>query len=89
MSSRARRRRRHGSPLKWLALIVGVFVVLVASAVGAGASWFLRVYNSAPALSRLHPREQPRVTKVYAANGSRLGVIHSASPWRATGSRPR
>jgi penicillin-binding protein 1A len=77
MSSPARRRRRHGSSLKWLWLILAVFVVFVASAAGAGATWFLRVYNSAPALSRLHPRKQARVTKVYAANGSQLGVIHS------------
>jgi penicillin-binding protein 1A len=77
MSSRVRRRRRHGSPLKWLWLILALFLVLVASAAGAGATWFFRVYNSAPALSRLHPRKQARVTKVYAADGSQLGVIHS------------
>jgi penicillin-binding protein 1A len=77
MSSRARRRRRHGSPLKWLWVILGVIVLLACSAAGAGATWFLRVYNSAPALSRLHPRKQARVTKVYAADGSQLGVIHS------------
>src|SRR4051812_43640956 len=78
MSSLARRRRRrHGSPVKWLAFTVGVFVLLAASAAGAGAVWTLRIYNSAPALSRLHPRKQSRVTKIYAADGSRLGVIHS------------
>src|SRR5947207_2780352 len=77
MSSPARRRRRHGSPWKWLAFIVGLFVVLVASAAGAGALWALRIYNSAPALSQLHPRKQARITKVYAADGSQLGVIHS------------
>jgi penicillin-binding protein 1A len=58
-------------------LLLGVFVVLVVSAAGAGAIWVLRVYDSAPALSRLHPGRQARVTKVYAADGSRLGVIHS------------
>jgi penicillin-binding protein 1A len=63
--------------LKWLAFVAGVFVVLVASAAGAGALWALRIYNSAPALSQLHPRKQARVTKVYAADGSELGVIHS------------
>src|SRR5918911_4202113 len=77
MSSRARRRRRHGSPMKWLALIAGMLVVLAASAAGAGALWVLHIYNSAPALSHLHPRKQARVTRVYAADGSRLGVIHS------------
>src|SRR5919206_288378 len=77
MTSRARRRRRHGSPLKWLAFVVGLVVLLAASAAGAGALWFLHIYNSAPALSRLQPRKQARVTKVYAADGSQLGVIHS------------
>src|SRR3954452_18234529 len=77
MSSLRRRRRRHGSPLKWLAFIVALFVVLVASAAGAGAIWALRVYNSAPALTQLHPRKQARLTKIYAADRSGLGVIHS------------
>jgi penicillin-binding protein 1A len=57
--------------------ILAVFVVLVASVAGAGATWLLRVYNSAPALSELKPRKQTRVTQIYAADGSRLGVIHS------------
>ena len=43
----------------------------------AGATWFLRIYNSAPAISDLKPRKQSRVTKIYAADGSQLGVIHS------------
>src|SRR4051812_35241655 len=77
MPSRALRRRRHRSPFRWLWLILAVFLLLVASAAGGGAIWALRVYNSAPALSRLHPRKQARVTKVYAADGSELGVIHS------------
>jgi penicillin-binding protein 1A len=79
VSSLALRRRRRGSPLKWLVLIVGLIVVLAAAAVGAGAVWTLRIYNSAPALSDLHPRKQSRVTKIYAADGSQLGVIHSDS----------
>src|SRR3954453_18794969 len=77
MSALRRRRRRHGSPLKWLAFIVGLFVVLVASAAGAGAIWTLRVYNSAPALTQLQPRKQTRLRKIYAADRSQLGVIHS------------
>src|SRR3954451_8332185 len=78
MSSPARKRRRHhGSKLKWLVLIVAIFAVLAGSVAGAGATWLLRVYNSAPALSELKPRKQTRVTQIYAADGSRLGVIHS------------
>src|SRR3954452_3368786 len=77
MSSMARRRSRRGSRLKWLVLIAAVLVVLAAAAAGSGAVWGLRIYNSAPALSHLHPRKQSRVTKIYAADGSQLGVIHS------------
>src|SRR3954468_11123786 len=77
MSSLARRRRRHGSRWRWLWLFLAVLLLLVASAAGAGAIWALRIYNSAPALSDLRPRKQSRVTKIYAADGSQLGVIHS------------
>src|SRR4051794_3816616 len=77
MSSRARRRRRRGSPLKWLVFLAGLVVVLAASGAGAGAIWALRIYNSAPALSHLQPRKQTRVTKIYAADGSQLGTVHS------------
>jgi penicillin-binding protein 1A len=77
MSSLALRRKRRGSPLKWLVLIIGLIVVVAAGAIGAGAIWTLRIYNSAPALSQLHPRKQSRVTTIYAADGSQLGVIHS------------
>jgi penicillin-binding protein 1A len=63
--------------LKWVVLIAGLLLVLAAAAGGAGAIWFLRIYNSAPAISDLTPRKQSLVTKVYAADGSQLGVIHS------------
>src|SRR3954452_18853759 len=76
-SLRRRRKRRGGSPVKWLVFVVGLFVVLVGCAAGAGAIWTLRVYNSAPAIAELHPRKQTRLTKIYAADGSQLGVIHS------------
>src|SRR3954468_19768984 len=79
MSSMARRRRRRGSRLKWLVLIAAVLVVLAAAGAGSGGIWALRIYSSAPALSHLPPRKQPRVTTIYAADGSQLGVIHSGT----------
>src|SRR4051794_23999322 len=79
MSSMARRRSRRGSRLKWLVLIPAVLVVLAAAGAGSGGMWALRIYNSAPALSHLPPRKQSRVTTIYAADGSRLGVIHSGT----------
>src|SRR4051795_10825534 len=77
MSSMARRRRRRRSRLKWLVLIAAMLVVLAAAGAGSGGIWALRIYDSAPALSHLPPRKQSRVTKIYAADGSQLGVIHS------------
>src|SRR4051794_27490753 len=79
MSSMARRRSRRGSRLKWLVLIPAVLVVLAAAGAGSGGMWALRIYNSAPALSHLPPRKQSRVTTIYAADGSQLGVIHSGT----------
>src|SRR3954453_1658423 len=77
MPGMARRRRRRGSRLKWLVLIAAMLVVLAAAGAGSGGIWALRIYNSAPALSHLPPRKQARVTTIYAAEGSQLGVIHS------------
>jgi hypothetical protein len=58
-------------------LIPAVIVLAGAGAAGAGAFWTLRIYNSAPAISKLKPRKQSRLTKIYAADGTQLGVIHS------------
>src|SRR3954449_7075652 len=79
MPGMARRRRRRGSRLKWLVLIAAMLVVLAAAGAGSGGIWALRIYNSAPALSHLPPRKQSRVTTIYAADGSQLGVIHSGT----------
>jgi penicillin-binding protein 1A len=58
--------------------LIGLFaLVLVAvSAAGLGAAWVLGVYHSAPALDELRPLRQHAVSTVYAADGSRLGIIH-------------
>ncbi|MGE5857766.1 MAG: transglycosylase domain-containing protein, partial [Solirubrobacterales bacterium] len=39
--------------------------------------WLLSVYNSAPSLASLTPITHGAVSKVYAADGSLIGVIHS------------
>jgi penicillin-binding protein 1A len=48
-------------------------------AVGAIVSglWLLSVYNSAPSLASLTPIKEGTVSKIYASDGSLLGVIHS------------
>ncbi len=63
--------------MKWLVLIAGLLLLLAGSAAAAGVVWFSRIYNSAPALSQLQPQKQSRITKIYGADGSELGVIHS------------
>jgi penicillin-binding protein 1A len=52
------------------------FTVLAIGAVG-GAVWVIDVYNSAPSLASLEPITKGAVSKVYAADGSLIGVIHS------------
>jgi len=43
----------------------------------AGGVWLLSIYNSAPSLASLRPITKGSVSKVYAADGSLIGVIHS------------
>jgi len=79
MSQRARRRRRRfrESGRKKLLLALGVPVGFVVVGVIAGAAWVISVYDSAPSLASLQPISRGTVSKVYAADGSLLGVIHS------------
>ena len=78
MSARSRRRHRRTSrkrnPFVVVLLVLGsIFAVGV---VGSGL-WLLSVYDSAPSIASLQPITKGAVSKVYAADGSLLGVIHS------------
>src|SRR4051794_25059950 len=79
MSQRARRRRQRlqTSGRKKLLLAFGVPFALAGIAVLAGGLWVLSVYDSAPSLASLQPITRGAVSKVYAADGSLIGVIHS------------
>jgi penicillin-binding protein 1A len=46
-------------------------------AVLVGVAWVISVYDSAPSLASLAPISKGTVSKVYAADGSLIGVIHS------------
>ena len=78
MSARSRRRHRRTSrkrnPFLVVLLVLGSMV-----AVGALASgfWLIGVYNSAPSIASLRPISKGAVSKVYGADGSLIGVIHS------------
>jgi penicillin-binding protein 1A len=75
--SRRRRRRLRDSGRKKLLLAVGFPLALVGIAAMGAAAWVIDVYNSAPSLASLRPITKGAVSKVYAADGSLIGVIHS------------
>src|SRR3954451_19334364 len=81
MTLRARRRLRgshkRGSPGKKILLAFAVIFAVGAIGIGAAAAWVISVYDSAPPLSSLHPIKKGRITQVYAADGTRIGVIHA------------
>ncbi len=79
MSQRARRRRRRlqDSGRKKLLLGVGIPLAAILAGLLAGGIWLLSIYNSAPSLASLRPITKGAVSKVYAADGSLIGVIHS------------
>jgi penicillin-binding protein 1A len=78
MSARSRRRHRRTSrkrnPFLVVLLVLGSMAALGALGVGF---WLIGVYNSAPSIASLRPISKGTVSKVYAADGSLLGVIHS------------
>jgi penicillin-binding protein 1A len=79
MTQRARRRRRRlrDSGRKKLLLGLGLPLSVVGIGAIAGAVWVISVYDSAPSLANLEPITKGAVSKVYAADGSLIGVIHS------------
>src|SRR3954451_23889447 len=79
MSQRSRRRRRRlqESGRKKLLLGLGIPMSVVAVGVLAGTLWLVNTYNSAPSLATLRPITKGTVSKVYAADGSLIGVIDS------------
>jgi penicillin-binding protein 1A len=58
-------------------LVLGVPLILLWIGAIAGAAWLINVYDSAPSLASLRPITKGAISKVYAANGSLIGVIHS------------
>jgi penicillin-binding protein 1A len=79
MTQRARRRRRRlkSSGRKKLLLALGLPFALVGIGAVAGAVWVISIYDSAPSIASLRPITKGAVSKVYAADGSLIGVIHS------------
>src|SRR4029450_12820683 len=78
MSARSRRRHRRTSRKRnpFLVVLLVLGSILALGAIGSGL-WLLSVYNSAPSPASLTPIKEGTVSKVYAADGSLIGVIHS------------
>jgi penicillin-binding protein 1A len=74
---RIRRRRSRGGPAKIVFLSIGVLVAGAAIGVLGAVGYVVQVANSAPPLERLKPVDQGSNSVVYAADGTRLGVIQS------------
>jgi penicillin-binding protein 1A len=78
MTQRNRRRqRRHGGIGAKLLLVLGGVFALLAIAAIAIASWVLDVAAEAPSLSSCKRIDRGGNTVVYAADGSKLGVVAS------------
>src|SRR5215212_3253531 len=80
MSARSRRRHRRTSRKRnpFLAVLLVLGSMLAVGALGCGL-WLIGVYESAPSIASLRPISKGAISKVYAANGSLIGVIHSDS----------
>jgi penicillin-binding protein 1A len=74
--NRRRQRRRGGIRSKLLFVGGGVVMVLIAAVIGV-TSWVLDVAADAPSLASCKPLEKGGNTTVYAADGSKLGVVDS------------
>jgi penicillin-binding protein 1A len=73
---RRRQRRQGGIGAKLLLVFGGVFALLAIAAI-AFASWVLNVAADAPSLASCKPIDKGGNTVIYAADGSRLGIVPS------------
>ncbi len=81
MSPRARRKQRRsgGSPGKKIALGFAVLFAIVGLSLAGVGLWVLDVRADAPSIDELKPIDKGEVSTVFAADGSRLGVIQDDS----------
>jgi penicillin-binding protein 1A len=79
MTQRARRHRRRGIGIggKLLIAFGGVFVLLAIGVIGV-TSWVLNVAADAPSLASCKPIDHGGNTVIFAADGSKLGVVRSS-----------
>jgi penicillin-binding protein 1A len=70
-----RRRRNQAGPHRIVFLGLGLLGAVAAVAIGAAVAWVISVANSAPSLDTRKPIQLGASSRVYAADGTRLGFI--------------
>jgi penicillin-binding protein 1A len=72
-----RRRRNQGGPHRIIFLTLGLVFTGIAIAGIAAVAWVVNVANSAPSLDTKKPIELGATSRIYAADGTRLGFINA------------
>jgi penicillin-binding protein 1A len=72
-----RKRRHHSGPSRALFLILGLGLTTLAIAGIAAIVWVIRVADGAPSLDTRKPIQLGATSRVYAADGTRLGFIQA------------
>ena len=72
-----RKRRNQAGPQKAILLTLGLLVTVGLIAAGGVVGWVISVANSAPPLDTSKPIELGATSRVYAADGTRLGFIQA------------
>jgi penicillin-binding protein 1A len=72
-----RKRRNSAGPQRAILLTVGLLVTVGLIAAGGVVGWVISVANSAPPLDTSKPIELGATSRVYAADGTRLGFIQA------------
>jgi penicillin-binding protein 1A len=75
MSQRSRRHRRRGGFASKLVFVAAGALALVAALAIGVTSWVLNVAADAPSLSSCKPVDKGGNSRIYAADGSKLGVV--------------
>ena len=74
---RQRRRHRRGGAARVIILIAAVFTAGAVIAALSAVGYVVGIANSAPELGTLKPQDPGRISRVLAADGSRLGFIQN------------
>ncbi|MEX0620105.1 MAG: transglycosylase domain-containing protein [Solirubrobacterales bacterium] len=78
MTRRQKRvRRRDGGPRKKIVALTAVVGGLIFTGILAAGGWVLSIANEAPDVAKIQPIDKGQNSVVFAADGSRLGLIDS------------